>query len=413
MGHTLFAVHILPCCLLASILAVHLSLAAIYLSPVPCPLPLICLVSQSSKSIMITTHEMITPTNDSATALQTNSSPDDSRRSSNAEDQRMPETITRRLRFIIASPRWGLTVLISTVLFVTSSAKPLSVEVTNAWLDDANGIYKYNEQLSNDGKLSYLKSVNGDELLISYDDLNMQWTLVDDHNYPRLRTTLYVYDSRCGMCQNYNQTIREKYGMCVNHHANREECKAAGKFRHCRWIPAKREYVKSPDCNGPCLPAPEKPPRTGWVKCSRQCGNCTSRFLKSRWRPVYSCVCGSTKFTDSVEDVSRPELRLIYPTDKTEAELTLRKILLMGCSGLPSSEVKGCFDDRHDDSTQNLIKLLADADITVKWPSWDNQIDNRRRRLTSKVAGYGPHDNTAAQRRIRRLLASEAAGYAC
>merc|ERR1711964_819142 len=75
-----------------------------------------------SKSIMTTTHKMTNPTNDTAKALQLNGSPDNSPRSPSAEDQRIPLTLTGRLRSIIASPRWRLIALISMMLFVGSSA---------------------------------------------------------------------------------------------------------------------------------------------------------------------------------------------------------------------------------------------------------------------------------------------------
>merc|ERR1711964_35163 len=88
--------------------------------PCPCHLPLIRLVSQSSKPTA--THKMITPTDHTVKALQQNGSPDNSRRSPRAEDQMMLATIRRRPRPIIASPRWLLAMLICTMLFVGSSS---------------------------------------------------------------------------------------------------------------------------------------------------------------------------------------------------------------------------------------------------------------------------------------------------
>jgi len=85
--------------------------------------------------------KMITPTNFSAKALQPNSSPDDPRRSLSAEDQKMPVTITRRLRFIIASPRWRLAALISMMLFVASSAPPKFIQVNGAGDVAVNVLY--------------------------------------------------------------------------------------------------------------------------------------------------------------------------------------------------------------------------------------------------------------------------------
>merc|ERR1711964_597335 len=114
--------------------------------PCPCHLPLIRLVSQSSKPTA--THKMITPTDHTVKALQQNGSPDNSRRSPRAEDQMMLATIRRRPRPVIDSPRWLLAMLICTMLFVGSSSSanrniPKKLFVSGAGDERANGIYEY------------------------------------------------------------------------------------------------------------------------------------------------------------------------------------------------------------------------------------------------------------------------------
>merc|ERR1711964_841877 len=114
--------------------------------PCPCHLPLIRLVSQSSKPTA--THKMITPTDHTVKALQQNGSPDNSRRSPRAEDQMMLATIRRRPRPIIDSPRWLLAMLICTMLFVGSSSSanrniPKKLFVSGAGDERVNGTYEY------------------------------------------------------------------------------------------------------------------------------------------------------------------------------------------------------------------------------------------------------------------------------
>jgi len=86
---------------------------------------------------------MITHISYNAKALQLNGSPNNSPRSTSAEDQRMPVAIRRRLRSIIASPGWRLAALISTMLFVGSFASSAAdvILVEHAENDEFNGIY--------------------------------------------------------------------------------------------------------------------------------------------------------------------------------------------------------------------------------------------------------------------------------
>merc|ERR1711964_215937 len=100
-----------------------------------CPIPLICLVSQSS-----TTHKMTRPTDYNTWALQPNGFPDTSSCGPSAECQRMPATITgrRRPRSIITSPRWRLVTLISMMLFVASSA---SGDIVGTDKNDPEGLH--------------------------------------------------------------------------------------------------------------------------------------------------------------------------------------------------------------------------------------------------------------------------------
>merc|ERR1711964_126547 len=65
---------------------------------------------------------MITPKNHTAKAVQPNGSLDNSSCGSNATCNGMLGPIRRRLRSIIASPRWYLVMLVCTMHFVGSSA---------------------------------------------------------------------------------------------------------------------------------------------------------------------------------------------------------------------------------------------------------------------------------------------------
>jgi len=86
------------------------------------------------------THQMITPIYDSAKALPPSGSPDDPSCSPRAVCQRMPVTIRRRLRALTSSPRWRLTMLLSAMLFVGSSAGGFTIEgAANLYV---NGRYK-------------------------------------------------------------------------------------------------------------------------------------------------------------------------------------------------------------------------------------------------------------------------------
>merc|ERR1711964_734924 len=98
---------------------------------------------------------------------------------------------------------------------------------------------------------------------------------------------------------------------------------------------------------------------------------------------------------------------LDYTPDSIARELTLRKLLQMGCSGLPRTDVVDCFHPSSK-TISELIQVVA-PDIDVKWPA----PVNLRRRLMSKVAGYGPHDHASTRCHLRRLKASEAAAAGC
>merc|ERR1711964_51417 len=103
--------------------------------------------SQSNTPTM-TTHKMTRPTHNKTKALQLNGSTDNSSCSLSAECQMMPVTIRRRLRSVVASPRWRLAMLICMMLYVSPSAALITVaeckmlKVTNAGVGEANGVYE-------------------------------------------------------------------------------------------------------------------------------------------------------------------------------------------------------------------------------------------------------------------------------
>merc|ERR1711964_232077 len=90
--------------------------------------------------------KMIPTTYYNVKAHQPSGSPDTSPPSPSAECQRMPATIRRQLRAIRSSPRWRLVALISTMLFVVSSASygSYGIKVKNSGL--ADGKYFWNGQ---------------------------------------------------------------------------------------------------------------------------------------------------------------------------------------------------------------------------------------------------------------------------
>merc|ERR1711964_792218 len=300
-----------------------------------------------------------------------NSSPDTSPCGLSAECQRIPATIRRRLR-AITSPRWRLTMLISTMLFVGSSASgtdplptsstvfPDVIVVNGAGTKVANGLY-------------YLK-----DTAAPLPGWGRAGVRISQIQLPR--RPWYENDNGCRIifhvhCNDWNIFDSNCNGAKGSIYQNKTSPPplvppATG------WKPVREDgEAPAPALSYQCLP------------CSRKSATCDQAVLCGVGK--HCSLCGGKGTIQT------------WPNLRDWQELALQKIL--------PPEL-----------------CLTDTNPVGHGPKWIAISDTTRRRLTSDAVGYGSSETpdrwrlwkdtshgASSHRRTGRLLASEATGSAC